>query len=146
MNENFHRRKSFCSVTLPYRCNSHVSQVSKKQNLHFCDTWLSWELHLQGSVTAQKKTFSSVTVLVHRHFLDLLFIVGLNARYPAKYIPSPMEVPSGFTLGNSHRQRAIFDHIPLLSRPYTDIVYTTYLQKAYNTHVEYLYNTYRIPV
>ena len=28
MNENCHRTKSFCSVTLPYRCN--VSQVSQK--------------------------------------------------------------------------------------------------------------------
>ena len=37
------QKKSFCSVTLPYRCNSYVSQLSKK--------WISL----------------SVT-LVHRHF------------------------------------------------------------------------------
>ena len=30
MNKNCHRTKSFCSGTLPHRCNSYVSQVSQK--------------------------------------------------------------------------------------------------------------------
>ena len=30
MNKNCNRRKSFCSVTLPCRCNSYLSQVSQK--------------------------------------------------------------------------------------------------------------------
>ena len=30
MNKNCYRTKTFCAVTLPYRCNSYVSQVSQK--------------------------------------------------------------------------------------------------------------------
>ena len=38
MNEKCNRQKSFLSVTLPYRCNSYVSQVSQKGKIKFCDT------------------------------------------------------------------------------------------------------------
>ena len=41
MKQNCHRTKSSFSVTLIYRCNSYVSQVSQKESLHFCDTWLT---------------------------------------------------------------------------------------------------------
>ena len=50
-----HRTKRFCSVTLPQRCNSYVSQVSQNGNFRFCDTWLTLELHpYYQSVTEQK--------------------------------------------------------------------------------------------
>ena len=38
MNEKCHRTKSFLFVTLPFRCNSYVSQVSQKEKLSFCKT------------------------------------------------------------------------------------------------------------
>ena len=46
MNEKCHRKKSFLSLTLPYRCNSYKSQVSQKYKFCFFDTWLTKELHL----------------------------------------------------------------------------------------------------
>ena len=36
MKKNSHRIKSFCSVTLPYRCNSYVLQVSQKWMRNVC--------------------------------------------------------------------------------------------------------------
>ena len=36
-----HRTIFVCSVTLPYRCNSYVSQVSQILDIFFCDTWLT---------------------------------------------------------------------------------------------------------
>ena len=57
MNEKCHGTKSYISVTLPYRFNSYVSQVSQKEKFSFCDTWLTLELHLYGSVTERKLFF-----------------------------------------------------------------------------------------
>ena len=66
MNEKSHRRKSFLSVTLPYRCNSYVRQVSQKEKFFVCDTWLTQKITKKSH---RNKTFCSVTLLVHRHFL-----------------------------------------------------------------------------
>ena len=42
-------------------------------------------------------------------------VLGLDSRYTVKYNSSPSGVPSGFALGNSFRQRGIFDRISLVS-------------------------------
>ena len=39
MNEKCQITKS--AVTLPYRCNTYVSQPSQKEKFSFCDTWLT---------------------------------------------------------------------------------------------------------
>ena len=36
-------------------------------------------------------------------------VLGLNSGYTVKYTPLPSGVPWGFALGNSFRQRGIFD-------------------------------------
>ena len=68
MNKNCHRAKSFSSMTLPYRCNSYVNQLSQK--------WVSISvtlgLHRNYIYKEVSKTFFSVTVFVHRHFLYIL--------------------------------------------------------------------------
>ena len=69
MNKNGHRPNFFCSVTLPYRCNSYVAQVSQKWKLSFCDTWPTQELQLLGSVAEQNflfcDSFCSQTIPLH---------------------------------------------------------------------------------
>ena len=45
---------------------------------------------------------------------EILSVLGLDSGYTVKYTPLPSGVPSGFALGNSFRQRGIFDRISLL--------------------------------
>ena len=40
---------------------------------------------------------------------EIMSVLGLNSGYTVKYSPPPLRVPSIFALGNSLRQRAIFD-------------------------------------
>ena len=42
-------------------------------------------------------------------------VLGLDLGYTVKYNPLPSGVPSGFALGNSLRQRVIFDRTSLVS-------------------------------
>ena len=42
--------------------------MSHKEKFSFCDSWLTLELHLYGSVT-ERNFFCSVTLLVYRNFL-----------------------------------------------------------------------------
>ena len=42
-------------------------------------------------------------------------VLGLDLGFTVKYNPLPSGVPSGFALGNSFRQRVIFDSISLVS-------------------------------
>ena len=48
----------------------------------------------------------------------MLPVLGLNSGYKVKYSPPPLGVPSGFSLWNSLRRRAIFDRISLVSSYY----------------------------
>ena len=45
-------------------------------------------------------------------------VFGRDKGYTVKYSPLPSGVPSGFALGNSFRQRVIFDRISLVSSKY----------------------------
>ena len=40
-------------------------------------------------------------------------VLGLDSGYTVKYNPLPSGVPSGFAIGNSFRQKVIFDRISL---------------------------------
>ena len=55
-------------------------------------------------------------------------VLGLDSGYTVKYNPLPSGAPSGFALGNSFRQRVIFDRISFVSSSY-----------GYNNHLKKLY-------
>ena len=49
---------------------------------------------------------------------DILSVLGQDDEYTVINTPSPSGVPSGFALGNSFRQRGIFDSISLVLSSY----------------------------
>ena len=49
---------------------------------------------------------------------DILPLLGLDSGYKVKYSSPSLEVPSGFSFGNSLRQRAVFDCRSLVSSQY----------------------------
>ena len=60
-----------------------------------------------------------IRILGNHKFFDwinnILFVLGLESGHTVKNAPSPTGVATGFALGNSFRQRGIFDRTTLLS-------------------------------